>query len=441
MDEENFKLLMNVFCRVLEGRPLCRCVILTSKRGRNSKGIVEKMLQSTMGDYHVPVRSTVFQTDRRSEHEHNAADAARIGARIGFGNEVQGVPWSNAIFKNKNSSDPMLVRGCGVTDSKRAQPTLTFFFACNDPPVWEQPPKGSERDRLTVLYLPNKYVNKDDVPTSPRTFLKDNGLEDHIAHGDFALGHLMNLLQLRLDHAAHGRKLDDLIAAGTGTSKHLLDSWMSVWAAPASGGAAAMSEEAENKIKELHQVLYQEGKTVILQCQLLEHTSFPGTKHNGGKSRWAQMLQLIANSGPAGAILFQKSTGTSRKGISQPAFKILRVDLFKYEVCFQDTACFGDLSTMTFPASLVDCPCLPVWSSLHPDATRAPDADTLPSQRAATSINDLDLPLDGIPSPRKKILYKADWDDWKFSIRHIGGLCNLNLPHRVLLFFMLFLAT
>lgn len=88
MDEENFKLLMNVFCRVLEGRPLCRCVILTSKRGRNSKGIVEKMLQSTMGDYHVPVRSTVFQTDRRSEHEHNAADAARIGARIGFGNEV-----------------------------------------------------------------------------------------------------------------------------------------------------------------------------------------------------------------------------------------------------------------------------------------------------------------------------------------------------------------
>ena len=48
-------------------------------------------------------------------------------------------------------------------------------------------------------------------------------------HGDFAFGHLLNLLHIRLEHQATGRKLDDVIAAGTPTSQYLLEEWMALW--------------------------------------------------------------------------------------------------------------------------------------------------------------------------------------------------------------------
>jgi hypothetical protein len=177
-DQQNFDLLMNILARVLEGRPLCRCPILTSKRGRNSKGLVDKILQSTMGGYHVPVKATVFQADRRSEHEHSAADIARQGARIAFGNEVLRTAWSNGVFKVKNSTDPILARGCGLGDSHRIRPTFTYMFGTNDPPAFEDVPKGSEEDRLLPLYLPNRFINKNEVATSPRCFAKDLDLEE-----------------------------------------------------------------------------------------------------------------------------------------------------------------------------------------------------------------------------------------------------------------------
>lgn len=42
-DEENFRMMMRVHARLLEGMPLGKCVILTSTRGRNSKGLCEKV--------------------------------------------------------------------------------------------------------------------------------------------------------------------------------------------------------------------------------------------------------------------------------------------------------------------------------------------------------------------------------------------------------------
>ena len=105
-DLANFDFLHKVLARLLEGRPLCMCVIFTNPRGRNSKGLVEKMILSVWGDYHVPLRPTVFLPDKRGENEHSAAELDRRGARIAFANEILSDPWSNAVFKNKNSTDP-----------------------------------------------------------------------------------------------------------------------------------------------------------------------------------------------------------------------------------------------------------------------------------------------------------------------------------------------
>ena len=106
-DKANFDFLMAIHARLLEGRPTGKMPVFFSNRGRNSKGINEKIFISLWGDYYVPVKSTVFMTDRRNENEHSAAELNRRGARVLFFNEVQSTPWSNAVFKNKNSSDPV----------------------------------------------------------------------------------------------------------------------------------------------------------------------------------------------------------------------------------------------------------------------------------------------------------------------------------------------
>ena len=151
-DVDNFKYFQVVLARLLEGRPLCKFIAICNPRGRNSKGIIEKMFISLWGDYYTPVRPTVFHADRRGENEHSAAELARKGVRIAFGNEVLDEPWSNAVFKNKNSTDPVNARGCGSESVERVMRTETFIFGMNDPPKWELRPKGSEQDRMLVLY-------------------------------------------------------------------------------------------------------------------------------------------------------------------------------------------------------------------------------------------------------------------------------------------------
>ena len=76
-DEVNFMHLMRLHARLLEGTPLCKCIMLYSPCGRNSKGVLEKVFQSTWGQYYVPAKSTVFQADARSENEHSAAEFTR----------------------------------------------------------------------------------------------------------------------------------------------------------------------------------------------------------------------------------------------------------------------------------------------------------------------------------------------------------------------------
>ena len=66
-DHANFELLMDLMGRLLEGKPLAKCVMLWSARGRNSKGILEKIFQSLWGDYYVPVKSSVFHVNKRGE--------------------------------------------------------------------------------------------------------------------------------------------------------------------------------------------------------------------------------------------------------------------------------------------------------------------------------------------------------------------------------------
>jgi hypothetical protein len=167
-DTANFLYYMRVKAKQLEGNPLAFCLFLYSRRGRNGKGVTEKCYQSVWGDYYTPVKSTVFNTDKRDENEHNAAVVARKGARVGFGNETLEQPWCNATFKNRNSTDPIIARGCGSGDTLRYANTLSFVFGMNDPPRWEHPPKGSEENRMKVIYLPNQYIDEGCAPTSPR---------------------------------------------------------------------------------------------------------------------------------------------------------------------------------------------------------------------------------------------------------------------------------
>ena len=83
------------------------CGRLYSRRGRSGKGLTEKITSTVWGDYYSAVKSTVFQADRRNEHEHSAADLDRGGSRVGFGNEIGNDPWSNGAFKS-NSTDPVV---------------------------------------------------------------------------------------------------------------------------------------------------------------------------------------------------------------------------------------------------------------------------------------------------------------------------------------------
>lgn len=72
-------------------------------------------------------------------------------------NEVGQTPWSNALFKNKNSSDPSTIRGCGAAVTERMKQMMTLVTATNDCPIFEQPPKGSEKDRTAIIYLPSTF--------------------------------------------------------------------------------------------------------------------------------------------------------------------------------------------------------------------------------------------------------------------------------------------
>lgn len=363
-DEANFHFLLMVMARLLEGRPLCRLVVFTNPRGRNNKGVLEKIFMSVWGTYYVPTRSTVFNSDKRNENEHSAAELHRRGARIAFANEVSTEPWSNAVFKGKNSSDPISARGCGAKDVVRIPRTETFVYGMNDPPTWEVPPKGSEKDRFVIIYTPNKFVNRGEPATSPRTKPKDTKLEERVAHHDFALGMLFVLLQIRQAVSDENKGLDDIIGEGTPTSRMWLKRWEEVWrghvcADRAQGVQGEVEHEERTRIlvKDVHR-RYQ-GKSPVYQWVFEKDPEMDGTR----KQRWNNLLRVLDTCGRYADSLMRVTTAVTRKQNSTNAIWMLKLDLGMYECLFGDDSMFGSLSAYEYllppeHAEEVDVPCI-----------------------------------------------------------------------------------
>lgn len=357
-DVVNFEFNFDLQARLLEGNPLGKCVYPWSKRGRNSKGIGEKIYASVMGDYMAPVKSTVFDTDRRNENEHSAAELSRRGVRIGFANEVQGTQWSNAVFKSKNSTDPIVARGCGDGNIVRFTPTITYVFAVNDQPRFEFKVKGSEVDRSLILYHPNRYVDKGIVPTSPRTYPKDLRLEHKIATPEFARGHLLNLVQVRIKRKAQGRSLDEIIAEGTPTSRYWLEEWRKVWLeAPEPNADQQTKFWNATLVKELHQRHYEQGSRIVFEYQVTNDQTIEGTK----KDRFPKVLQDLNQLGVYGRFFFTVGEAMSRKNKKQRALHMGMFDIRRYEELFGDEEIFGDMRFYTSAAGeLCDDPLDPL---------------------------------------------------------------------------------
>ena len=96
-DELDFHWLISLMARLLEGKPLGKCVMPFSDRGRNSKGLLEKCIEGLFGEYYSEAPNTVFCRKKGDENQHDAAGLGRQGRRVIIANEVGG-EWDNASF-------------------------------------------------------------------------------------------------------------------------------------------------------------------------------------------------------------------------------------------------------------------------------------------------------------------------------------------------------
>ncbi|CAK0809460.1 unnamed protein product, partial [Prorocentrum cordatum] len=323
---ENFPRMMHLQARPLEGAPLCKCALLWSRWGRNGKGICKKIFQAVWGEYCVPVRAAVFTADKRSEHEHNAAGAFRRGARVAFGSEVHSSAWSNAVFKCRNSTDPIAVRACNSGDTEKMKPMCMCIFACNDVPWWGQAPKGSERDRLLPMCIPNKFRDSFDAPTSPRSFLEGRGLGAEIGRPEFAIGHLLNFLTTRSSTSwSGGPSLRELAATGAMTAAHWLEAWVAEWSRLDGDGAHEGGVHAESfaLARDVHARLYAPSR--------------------------------VRASGRLGANLVQIGAAKSRGQRMQACVAVLPFDASLCNQMFAGAAAFGDPSECARSVSFDAC--------------------------------------------------------------------------------------
>ena len=79
------------------------------------------------------------------------------------------------------------------------------------------------------MYQPNKFVDGSAEITSPRSFRNNPKLEEEVQGNDFALGHLLNLLKLRIAADASGVAMQDEIVQGNYTSNLGLEHWVKMW--------------------------------------------------------------------------------------------------------------------------------------------------------------------------------------------------------------------
>ena len=84
---------------------------------------------------------------------------------------------------------------------------------------------------MFILYTPNKLQDVGAAPTSPRTYYTYNSLERTVAQPEFALGLLLNKLEVRRRIEGAGQHLDDVVGAGTPTSRFWLQTWFETWTA------------------------------------------------------------------------------------------------------------------------------------------------------------------------------------------------------------------
>jgi hypothetical protein len=367
-DTVNCGFLWKALARLLGDGPLALMLFLYSSRGRNGKGLLEKMIMSTWGTYHVSVKVNIFLPDRRNENEHSSADVFRKGARVGFINEVGNIAWSNAAYKNRNSTDPFVVRGCGSGVTERVEQTITFVIGCNDQPEFEQPTKGSEPDRTCILHMPNRYqAEGNSAPTSPRVFPKDLTLEEKVATPTFARGLLLNLIQIRLQAVALGESLDHTLQAGTPTSRFWLNKWVHTWSQPGnvtpSVGAALTGCGEEDAaplvdLRHLHRCWHDRGTWFLFQAGVAYDASL---EFGARRSRWALLTDAIKNSGRLGRSLFSlesrinlRSQSKTKVKSPEPCIRVRRFDLALYTDCFSDASVFGDLTSYTYDGKAED---------------------------------------------------------------------------------------
>ena len=167
-DHEQFQFMLRVFAQLLEGRSLMITFFLFNPRGRNSKGTLHKLMQKVMGSYMAIAGPNIFNLNTRNENEHNAAEASRDGCRVAWGNEVnRKTPWNTQVFKTKNSTDTVELRGCGSGNVVSSEHMMNYVFGANVPPKFDEHLLHSELNRICPIRLPNKFNTPGERPRSP----------------------------------------------------------------------------------------------------------------------------------------------------------------------------------------------------------------------------------------------------------------------------------
>ena len=164
-----------------------------------------------------------------------------------------------------------------------------------------------------------------------------------------------------MGYAAHGKRLDDVVAQGTPTSKYWIRVWMAHWEEehrvttraqepePMGGSGASPRLTLNN----LHHKLYEAGKFKLVQWQVEKDTTLGLGASKA--TRWSNLLNLIRDANRVGNILFQLTTETCRQGTrqEQTVVRVAHLDYPRYVNLFEDSGTFGDITTYGYQEAVV----------------------------------------------------------------------------------------
>ena len=219
-DKTNSYFLLFLLARLLEGVPIKKTIFFFSPRGGNSKKPIEELIRYVLGSYSALCKNSLYTADKKSDESNSSVSLSRESIRCLFGQEIdRDSHWCNAVFKRRSD--------CGREGGTRKhsnvvqeyEPVYTVLYGCNEPPLFTQPPGGSEIDRTLVIYLPNKFCDSSDLnerPVSPRRFPKNPSVDSLSQSNNMAWALLQILLHIRRSVP----NLDQIIANGTPTSRN-----------------------------------------------------------------------------------------------------------------------------------------------------------------------------------------------------------------------------